>query len=89
MTAVIGFQVQCVICPQQALVDEQPDGDWTCPRCAEVTGGFGDVDVAAAERPDERQNRLIGGAIDMAHATSQPAGCAWDGDEWWLNKVRG
>lgn len=58
MTAVIGFHVQCNVCPQRALVAAQPDGDWTCPRCAEVTGGFGDVDVAAAERPDERQNRL-------------------------------
>lgn len=47
--AVLGFLVQCQICPQQALVDAQPDGDWTCPRCAEVTGGFGDIDVAQAE----------------------------------------
>ena len=46
---IIGFHVQCNVCPQKALVDEQPDGDWTCPRCAEVTGGFGDVDVAQAE----------------------------------------
>lgn len=49
MSAVLGFQVQCSICPQKALVDEQPDGAWTCPRCAEVAGGFGDIDVAQAE----------------------------------------
>lgn len=49
VSPVLGFIVQCVVCPQQALVDEQLDGDWTCPRCAEVTGGFGDIDVAQAE----------------------------------------
>lgn len=46
---VLGWIVQCAVCPQRALVAAQPDGDWTCPRCAEVTGGFGDVDLAQAE----------------------------------------
>lgn len=46
---VLGFIAQCSVCPQRAVVDTQPSGDWTCPRCAEVTGGFGDVDVAQAE----------------------------------------
>ncbi|MGE2714219.1 hypothetical protein ACQI4L_09190 [Mycolicibacterium litorale] len=36
MTPIIGFLVQCAICPQQALIAQQPDGDWLCPRCAEV-----------------------------------------------------
>lgn len=34
--AVLGFFVQCAVCPQQALVDGQPGGEWLCPRCAEV-----------------------------------------------------
>ena len=32
----LGFLVQCSVCPQQALVAAQPDGEWLCPRCAEV-----------------------------------------------------
>lgn len=34
---VLGFHVQCGICPQRAFVDAQPDGDWVCPRCSAVT----------------------------------------------------
>lgn len=34
--AVLGFLVQCNICPQQAIVDTQPAEGWVCPRCAEV-----------------------------------------------------
>lgn len=47
--AVLGFLVQCATCPQRAVVDNQPAQDWVCPRCSEVVGGFGDVDVAQAE----------------------------------------
>lgn len=36
MTArVLGYVVQCGICPQRAVLDEQVTG-WVCPRCAEV-----------------------------------------------------
>lgn len=44
-----GFMVQCTICPQQAVVATQPEPGWVCPRCTEVAGGFGDVDVAQGE----------------------------------------
>lgn len=37
MTAVWGFIAQCEICPQKAILGEQPDEPWVCPRCAEVT----------------------------------------------------
>ncbi|MCV7065627.1 hypothetical protein H7H51_07695 [Mycolicibacterium farcinogenes] len=44
------YIVQCSVCPQRAALAARPDpSGWTCPRCAEVTGGFGDVDVAQAE----------------------------------------
>lgn len=33
---VLGFLVQCNICPQQAIVATQPAEGWVCPRCAEV-----------------------------------------------------
>lgn len=50
---ILGFLAQCD-CGQQALVATQPSGDWVCPRCAaNMRGGFGDVDVAAAEPEDE------------------------------------
>lgn len=55
MTApnILGWIAQCD-CGQQALVATQPSGDWVCPRCAaNMRGGFGDVDVAAAEPEDE------------------------------------
>lgn len=32
---VLGFMVQCEVCPQQAMLSVQLDG-WVCPRCAEV-----------------------------------------------------
>lgn len=76
MTAVIGFQVQCNVCPQRALVVAQPEGDWTCPRCAEVTGGFGDVDVAQAER-------IVTGPV-AGWTDPQPAD-----DHYPIEKVRG
>jgi hypothetical protein len=47
--AVLGFLAQCNVCPQQAMLATQPDKGWVCPRCAEVSGGFGDIDVAQAE----------------------------------------
>jgi hypothetical protein len=47
--ALLGFIVQCEVCPQQAVVATQPEPGWLCPRCAEVAGGFGDVDVAQGE----------------------------------------
>jgi len=37
MTTVLGFIVQCQICPQRAMVDTQPEEGWVCPRCEEVT----------------------------------------------------
>jgi hypothetical protein len=37
MTAVLGFIAQCDVCPQKAIVSEQPSSGWVCPRCAEVT----------------------------------------------------
>ena len=37
MTAVWGFIAQCEICPQKAILGEQPAEPWICPRCAEVT----------------------------------------------------
>jgi hypothetical protein len=46
---VLGFLVQCSICPQRAVVATQPAGDWVCPRCTAVAGGFGDVDIAQLE----------------------------------------
>lgn len=58
---ILGFLVQCD-CGQQALVATQPEKGWVCPRCTEircdipakdfqpnVTPGFGDIDIAAAE----------------------------------------
>jgi hypothetical protein len=39
----LGFLVQCGRCPQQALLDAQPDGEWTCPRCAEVAEPVGTI----------------------------------------------
>lgn len=34
--AVLGFIVQCAVCPQKAVLSRQPAGEWVCPRCAEV-----------------------------------------------------
>ncbi|MBU8833629.1 hypothetical protein [Mycolicibacterium goodii] len=37
MTGIIGFIAQCAVCPQRAVLTDQPDPDgWLCPRCAEV-----------------------------------------------------
>jgi hypothetical protein len=36
MTGVMGFIAQCEVCPQKAILIDQPDG-WVCPRCVEVT----------------------------------------------------
>lgn len=33
---ILGFILQCSVCPQRAIVATQPSGDWVCPRCAEV-----------------------------------------------------
>lgn len=33
---VLGFIVQCAVCPQKAVLSRQPAGEWVCPRCAEV-----------------------------------------------------
>lgn len=35
MSAVLGYLAQCAVCPQQALLAEQPDG-WICPRCVDL-----------------------------------------------------
>lgn len=32
----MGFLAQCEICPQKAILTDQPDG-WVCPRCVEAT----------------------------------------------------
>lgn len=53
MTELLGFIAQCAICPQRAVVATQPTSGWVCPRCAgavDESAGFGDVDVAQAER---------------------------------------
>ncbi|MCV7358510.1 hypothetical protein [Mycolicibacterium fluoranthenivorans] len=48
---VLGFLVQCEICPQRAMVAAQPSEDgWVCPRCTEVTGPSPDP---ASEADDE------------------------------------
>ncbi|MGA5467155.1 hypothetical protein [Mycobacterium sp. NPDC050041] len=50
MTNAVGFIVQCEVCPQKAILAEQPQQPgrgYLCPRC--LASGFGDVDVAAAE----------------------------------------
>lgn len=39
LPAVLGFIAQCEICPQKALLSEQPAESWVCPRCAEVAEG--------------------------------------------------
>jgi hypothetical protein len=72
----LGFLVQCSVCPQQALLDTQPDGEWTCPRCAEVAetrlllpnlcGGFGggieadEDDQPLGEKPPVGRDELLG-----------------------------
>lgn len=44
MPNVLGYLVQCEVCPQQVLLAEYAEG-WTCPRCTEVAS---DVPVADA-----------------------------------------
>ena len=76
--AVLAFLVQCAICPQQALVDAQPVGDWTCPRCAEVTGGFGDIDVAQAEPTTTTDCTGCGCPIDRCNSYRPRRKCCPD-----------
>ena len=66
MTArVLGFIVQCEVCPQQALLDGYMEG-WLCPRCAEVAS---DVPVAEAplwrvkDDPGFRYEMHVGGKV--------------------------
>lgn len=87
MTAVLGFIAQCAVCPQRALLDAQPDGDWMCPRCTEV--------AEPVRIPDEYaiKPRFVPppgfGDIDVAQAEPVGSPGVWDGDEWWLKKVQG
>lgn len=46
---VLGYVSQCCLCGQRAVTLHPHGRDWECPKCVEVTGGFGDVDVAQAE----------------------------------------
>lgn len=47
-TRVLGFIVQCAVCPQKAVVATQPAGEWVCPRCVEVVDADGVVDACIA-----------------------------------------
>lgn len=44
---VIGFQVQCQICPQKAILTDQVDA-WVCPRCTEVGEPAEDPTISSA-----------------------------------------
>ncbi|SCX34500.1 hypothetical protein [Mycolicibacterium fluoranthenivorans] len=71
---VLGFIVQCEICPQQAVVDTQPsEGGWVCPRCTEVTG----------PSPDPFFEKML------ADAPKSPPFVVRDDDEYPIGKVRG
>lgn len=65
---VLGFISQCAICPQSALTRTQhPRGAFICPACREVVG-WGDVDVAQAERVTFRVDASEDGDEPMGEA---------------------
>ena len=77
--AVLGILVQCSVCPQQALVAAQPDGEWLCPRCAEV------AERAPVRLPAEFDTPSGLAALLRHHGVR----VEFDDDEYPLGKVRG
>ena len=75
----LGFLVQCSVCPQQALVATQPDGEWLCPRCAEV------AERAPVRLPAEFDTPSGLAALLRHHGVR----VEFDDDEYPLGKVRG
>ena len=75
----LGFLVQCSVCPQQALVAAQPDGEWLCPRCAEV------AERAPVRLPAEFDTPSGLAALLRHHGVR----VEFDDDEYPLGKVRG
>ena len=76
----LGFLVQCSVCPQQALVAAQPDGEWLCPRCAEVV-----AERAPVRLPAEFDTPSGLAALLRHHGVR----VEFDDDEYPLGKVRG
>lgn len=76
MTHVLGFHVQCAVCPQRAFVATQPDKDWICPRCQDLSPGFGDVDVAQAEPYQHGGLTFVTEADPLAEAIMAELGTA-------------
>lgn len=88
MTDVLGFITPCDVCGRKAIT-AIPLDRYVCPACAEF-GGFGDVDVDAAEIPPRGPaDDLPAGHFAGADPYRRPMSMATPDDDYPICKVQG